>query len=186
MQHRRLFSLIAAALLVLAPALCRAQEGAEREDLTLRSGRRVTASPRILLPFYLGASALADDPVRSAGFCFGIEPVGMRLSSRACPVEANVALQWSGMNFRQGRQLFQIGVPLRLACSFGKRGVVYAGTSALWSVGGGELFSPFVAVAEGGISLWGYGLRAAYTLTPVLAPASGGAKAFSLSLIIGI
>ena len=113
---KKIIVIAAAALMALAPAVhCRAQESGKDEDLTLKTGKRINANMQVILPVYFGASTLTGIDYRGpwAGtgygnfldtklyqnFCFGIEMIGLRLSSRNSPVEANMALRWSFMDF---------------------------------------------------------------------------------------
>lgn len=171
---KRFLVLVSCAFLLFScPALCGAQE----------SGKRITPSPRIVLPFYAGASAITDAPLGdTAAFNFGVEMLGLRLSAKSSPLEANAALRFSGTFFRPERQVFHLGVPVRVAYKFGQRSKAYAGASAEMRVGGVSDYSRFLASVEGGVSFYGFGLRAAYTVTPVY----GGSRAVSLGLIIGL
>ena len=181
---RNIFALASCVLvLFFCPLLCGAQESDGTEDLTLESGKRITPSMRGLLPFYVGASVPTDVAFgQSAAFSFGIEAVGLRLSSKSCPVETNAALRFSGMCFQQGSNAFYLGIPLRLAYKIGMVSKVYAGAAAEMCIGGAAGFSRFVGVVEGGISFYGFGLRTSYTVTPV----AGASRAVSLGLVIGI
>ena len=181
---RNIFALASCVLvLFFCPLLCGAQESDGTEDLTLESGKRITPSMRGLLPFYVGVSVPTDVAFgQSAAFSFGIEAVGLRLSSKSCPVETNAALRFSGMCFQQGSNAFYLGIPLRLAYRIGMVSKVYAGASAEMCLGASQDFSRFMGVVEGGISFYGFGLRASYTVTPY----SGGSRAVSLGLVIGI
>ena len=170
-------------LLFSCPLLCGAQETDGAEDLTLESGKRITPSLRAVLPFYVGASFPVDVPFgQSAAFSFGIEALGLRLSARSCPVEATTALRFSGMCFGSGRNVFYLGIPLRVAYKVGRASKVYAGASAEMSLGKSREFSRFVGAVEGGVSFYGFGLRASYTVTPF----AGDSRAVSLGLLIGL
>ncbi len=170
-------------LFLCCPCLCRAQDSSEAEDLTLASGKRVTPSLRVVLPSYLGAAVPVDIPLgQKTAFSFGIEAIGMRLSAKSSPVEANLGLRWSGMCFGAGQNAFYLGVPARVACKFGRRSKAYAGVAAQMRIAGAQELARFVGEVEGGVSFYGFGLRAAYTVTPF----SGGSRAVSLGLIVGL
>ena len=181
---KRIMSVAAALILTLFfPLLCFSQSDATREELELRSGRRVMPSLRAVLPFYAGVSALADSlSGKTMGFNFGMEIVGMRLSAKSSPLEANIGLRWSVMNFQQGSRVFHLGAPVRIACKFADRGKVYAGASADLRVGGDRDASPFVASVEGGISYYGFGLRASYSFNPVVP----GGRALCFGVVVGL
>lgn len=185
MFKMRYFLALASCVLLLFsfPLLCGAQEPDSAEDLSLKTGKRITPSLRGVLPFYVGASVPVDVPLgQSAAFSFGVEAVGLRLSARSCPVEATTALRFSGMCFQPGRNVFYLGIPLRVAGRIGRACKVYAGASAEMSLGKSQDFSRFLGEVEGGVSFYGFGLRASYTVTPF----SGGSRAVSLGLIIGL
>ena len=170
-------------LLFSCPLLCGAQETDGAEDLTLESGKRITPSLRAVLPFYVGASFPVDVPFgQSAAFSFGIEALGLRLSARSSNFDTTAALRFSGMCFGAGRNVFYLGIPLRLAYKVGRASKVYAGASAEMSLGKSREFSRFVGAVEGGVSFYGFGLRASYTVTPF----AGGSRAVSLGLLIGL
>ena len=170
-------------LLFSCPLLCGAQESDGTEDLTLESGKRITPSLRGVLPVYIGAAVPTDVALgQSVAFSFGIEAVGLRLSARSCPVEATTALRFSGMCFQPGRNVFYLGIPLRVASRIGSASKVYAGASVEMSLGKAQDFSRFMGEVEAGVSFYGYGLRVSYTMTPF----SGGSRAASLGLIVGL
>lgn len=177
---KKFLSVVALLLLCL---LGYAQETALQEDLTLRSGKRIKPALRAVLPAYFGASALADAPLAgNTGFCFGVEALGVRFSSRNSPLEANLGLRLDGMNLGAGRRCFHLGLPLRAVYEFPGRAKLFAGVSASVRLGSNAACPAFMADAECGVSFYGYGLRFGYTLTP----AWGGERAMSLGLVIGI
>ena len=114
-MRRLLYILIVASLAIVPAGLSYAADGQEDEDLTLYSGRRITPSLQIILPLYFGTTFLPEvdysGPWADTGygnfldtriyqnFFFGIEMVGMRLSAKASPLEANIGLRWSLMNY---------------------------------------------------------------------------------------
>ena len=181
---RSFLALVSCVLLLFScPLVCGAQEPDGAEDLTLESGKRITPSLRGVLPFYVGASAPTDVSLgQTVAFSFGVEAIGLRLSARCCPVEATTALRFSGMCFQPGQNVFYLGVPLRVAYKIGMVSKVYAGASAEMRIGGPQDYSRFMGSVEGGVSFYGFGIRASYTLTPY----SGSSRAVSLGLIIGL
>lgn len=175
--------ILSSVVLALMCFLSFAQEADLQEDLTLRSGKRITPELRAVLPAYFGASAVADAPLAgNTGFCFGVEVLGVRFFSRNSPLEANLGVRLSGMNFNAGRRCFHLGLPLRAVYKFPGMAKLFAGVSANMRLGRDEGYPAFMAEAECGVSFYGYGLRFGYTLTPVC----GGARAISLGLVIGI
>jgi len=172
-----------AVMLIVCPFICGAQEVPDKAGQTLYSGKRITPSVRVILPVFLGTSALTDAPLdQTIGFSYGVEALGMRLSARSLPVEANIGLRFSGICLRSIPNVVHLGVPVRVAYKFGKSGKVYLGAAAELRLGKVNEFSRFMGVVEGGVSFTGFGLRASYTLTPLL----NNSRAVSLGLVIGI
>lgn len=173
----------AAILLTCCPFLCGAQESPDKADQTLDSGKRITPSFRVILPAFLGISALTDAPLnQTIGFSYGMEIMGVRLSARSYRTEANIGLRCSGVVLQSMPNVVHLGIPVRVAYKFGKSGKAYIGAAAEMRLGKNESYSRFMGVVEGGVSYGGFGLRASYTVTPIV----NSSRAVSLGLIIGL
>ena len=114
---KRLIPTILACLLILAPAGAQNKTNGKinRDGIELKTGKRAELRLRAVFPMYFGVTALtgtdyqgiwAGSPLGSfldtklyQNFTYNLEMVGLRLYSRSSPVEANIGLRWSFMDF---------------------------------------------------------------------------------------
>ena len=181
---KKLILIIAAALLV-APLFA----SAPKDSVTLASAKRLDPTIRVVLPVHLGVSTILDSeaPVTPLyrNFMFNIEMAGVRWSGRGTPFEANVGARWSFLNYGKDHAYY-VGVPVRAALRFAKRGKVYAAAAGEYLVHGTMHNMPWRCCVESGISYGGYGIFASYGLTPFHTTATGPGNTLSFGLVIGL
>lgn len=198
------------ALLFFAAPFCLAAGDDDNADTGLDTSKRVSTWVQIVMPVYVGLTAVPA--VESASewwsgcyrnFCFGMELVGLRFSSRESNLEGDLGVRFQLMNFAGPANSNSImhtasfGIPVRGAVKFLRWGKVFAGVSGDYIVSGtsgiigekgrtdaSDILSPFRASVEGGISWHGFGLWAGYGLTPAFRRSN--ARTLSFGLVIGI
>ena len=179
---KRFLPILALSLIALfSSPLCRAADG--DEDLTLKSGKRVSTWLHVVLPAYAGAAVLQD----TYGLHLGLEAAGVRFSSRDSGLESDAGIRFTFINFFQPDKVSApyVGIPVRAAYSFSRWWKVYAGVSGDILMGNSDL-NRWRASVEGGLSWHGIGLWASWGLTPFYKPANNQAGTVSFGIVIGL
>lgn len=114
---KRLVLTILACMLLLIPAAAQNKEGGKinRDGIELKTGKRAELRLRVAFPMYFGITTLtgtdyqgvwAGSPMGNfldtklfQNFTYNLEMAGLRLYSRGFPLEANLGIRWSFMDF---------------------------------------------------------------------------------------